>query len=90
MEEAGAGGTVGIFEERALEGIFQERAQEGTFEERALENREPPQGWTREPEMKEGWAGPAGTTERGEGAVRSPDQSPSLSDPPPNPVAPGV
>ncbi len=81
VEEAGAGGRAGIFEERALE---------GTFEERALENREPPQGWTREPETKEGWTGPAGTTERGEGAVQSPDQSPSLSDPPPNPAAPDV
>ncbi len=37
MEEAGAGGRAGIFEERALEGIFEERALEGTFEERGLE-----------------------------------------------------
>ncbi len=81
MEEARAGGSAGIFEERALE---------GTFEEQALENREPPQGWTREPETKEGWTGPAGMTEREEGAFQSPDQSPSLSDPPPNPAAPDV
>ncbi len=37
VEEAGAGGRVGIFEERALEGILEELAQEGTFEELALE-----------------------------------------------------
>ncbi len=84
------GGRVGIFEERALEGIFEERALEGIFEERAMEDREPPQCWTREPETKEGWMEPAGMTERGEGAVQSPDQSPSLSDPPPCPAVPGV
>ncbi len=69
MEEAGSGGRARIFEERALEDTFEERALEGTFEERTLENREPTQGWTREPRMKEGWTGPAGTTERGEGAI---------------------
>ncbi len=54
MEEAGAGGRAGIFEERALEDL------------------KPPQGWT----------GPAGMTERGEGAVRTPAQYPSQSNPP--------
>ncbi len=33
--------------------------------------------------IKEGWTEPAGTMERGEGAVRSPEQHPSLSDPAP-------
>ncbi len=75
--EGRSSGRVGIFEERALQGIFEEQALEGTFEEWALEYWEPPQGWTREPKTKEGWTGPAGTTEKGEGAVRSPDQSPS-------------
>ncbi len=93
-DDSGGGGRSGWegghFRGAALEGIFEEWALEGTFEERALENRVPAQGWTREPETKEGWTGPAGTTERGEGAVQSPDQSPSLSDPPPNPAAPDV
>ncbi len=86
MEEAGAG----IFEERALEGTFEERALEGIFEEQALEDLKPPQGWTREPRTKEGWTGPAGTTERGEGAVRSPVQHSSQSNPPPCPAVPDV
>ncbi len=84
MEEAGAGGRAGIFEEPALEGaledVFGEQALEGTFEERALENLKPPQGWTRESRTKEGWTEPAGTMARGEGVVRSPEQHPSLSD----------
>ncbi len=84
MEEAGAGGRVVIFEELALEGaledVFGEQALEGTFEERALENLKPPQGWT----------GPAGTTERGEGASRTPAQSPSQLNPPPCPAVPDV
>ncbi len=75
---------MGIFEELALEGaledIFGEQALEGTFEERALENLKPPQGWT----------GPAGTTERGEGASRTPAQSPSQLNPPPCPAVPDV
>ncbi len=87
VEEAGAGGRAGIFEELALEGaledVFREQALEGTFEERALENLKPPQGWTRESRTKEGWTEPAGTMERGEGAVRSPEQHHSLSDPAP-------
>ncbi len=62
----------------------------GIFEERALEDLKPPQGWTREPRTKEDWTGPVGTTERGEGAVRSPVQSPSQSDPPPCPAVPDV
>ncbi len=62
----------------------------GISEEQALENRKPPQAWTRGPKTKEGWTGPVGMTERGEGAVRSPDQSPSQSDPLPNPAAPDV
>ncbi len=78
VEEAGVGGRAGISEERALEDIFEERALECTFEERALENLKPPQGWT----------GPAGTTERGEGAFRTPAQSPSHSNPPPCPAVP--
>ncbi len=45
VEEAGAGGGAGIFEEQALE---------GTFEERAQKNQKSPQGWTREPKTKEG------------------------------------
>ncbi len=80
MEEAGAGGRAGISEERALEDTSEERALEGTFEERALENLKPPQCWT----------GPAGTTERGEGAFRTPAQSPSQSNPPPCPAVPDV
>ncbi len=71
MEEAGAGGRAGIFEELALEGaledVFGEQALEGTFEEQALENVKPPQGWTRESRTKEDWTEPAGTMERGEG-----------------------
>ncbi len=35
VEEAGAGGRAGIFEERALEGILEERALEGTLEARS-------------------------------------------------------
>ncbi len=63
-------------------GIFEEWALEGIFEEWVLEDREPPQGWKREPETNEGWTEPAGMTERREGPVQSLDQSPSLSDPP--------
>ncbi len=70
-------------------GIFEEWALEGIFEEQVLKDREPPQGWAREPET-EGWTEPAGTTERGEGPVQSPDQSLSLSDPPPCPAVPAV
>ncbi len=62
----------------------------GIFEERALENLKPPQGWTRESRTKEGWTEPAGTMERGEGAVRSPEQHPSLSDPAPCLAVPDV
>ncbi len=80
VEEAGVSRRAGIFEEWALEGIF---------EEQVLKDREPPQGWAREPET-EGWTEPAGTTERGEGPVQSPDQSLSLSDPPPCPAVPAV
>ncbi len=61
-------------------GISEERALEGTFEGRALENLKPPQGWT----------GPAGTTEKGEGAFSTPAQSPSQSNPPPCPAVPDV
>ncbi len=71
-------------------GIFEERALEGTFEERVLEVREPPLGWTWGPETKEGWTGPAGMTERGEGAIRIPAQSPSQWNPPPCPAVPDV
>ncbi len=70
-------------------GIFEEWALEGIFEEQLLEDREPPQGWAREPET-EGWTEPAVTTERGDGPVQSPDQSLSLSDPPPCPIVPAV
>ncbi len=84
VEEAGAGGRARIFEELALEGtledVFGEQALEGTFEERALENLKPPQGWT----------GPAGMTERGEGASRTPAQSPSQLNPPSCPAVPDV
>ncbi len=62
----------------------------GIFEERALEKLKPPQGWTRESRTKEGWTEPAGTMERGEGAVRSPEQHPSLSDPAPCLAVPDV
>ncbi len=60
--------------------ISEERALEGIFEERALENLKPPQGWM----------GPVGMTERGEGAFRTPAQSPSQSNPPPFPAVPDV
>ncbi len=70
--------------------IFEERALDDTSEERALEDLKPPQGWTRESRMKEGWTEPAGVRERGEGAVRSPEQHPSLSDPTPCPAVPDV
>ncbi len=40
--------------------------------------------------QKKGWTGPAGTTERGEEAVRSPAQSPSQSAVPPCPAVPDV
>ncbi len=46
MEEAGAGGRAGIFEERALEGTFEERALEGALEE---------QSWLGPAETKEIW-----------------------------------
>ncbi len=70
--------------------IFEERALDDTSEERALEDLKPPQGWTRESRMKEGWTEPAGVREREEGAVRSPEQHPSLSDPTPCPAVPDV
>ncbi len=64
----------------ALEDAGEEQAPEGAGEEWALENLKPPQGWT----------GPAGTTERGEGASRTPAQSPSQLNPPPCPAVPDV
>ncbi len=70
----------GAGEEQAREDAGEERAPEGAGEERALENLKPPQGWT----------GPAGTTERGEGASRTPAQSPSQLNPRPCPAVPDV
>ncbi len=57
MEEAGAGGRAGIFEERALEGML-----ENAFGERALESALEARSWLEPVEMKE----------IGKGAVRSP------------------
>ncbi len=65
---------------QALEGADEEQAPEGAGEEQAPENLKPPQGWT----------GPAGTTEEGEGASRTPTQSPSQLNPPPCPAVPGI
>ncbi len=70
----------GAGEEQALEGAGEEQAQEGAGEDQAPENLKPPQGWT----------GPAGTTGRGEGASRTPAQSPSQLNPPPCPAVPAV
>ncbi len=49
----------GAGEVQALEGAGEEQAPEGAGEEQAPENLKPPQGWT----------GPAGTTEEGEGGI---------------------
>ncbi len=65
---------------RPQEGAGEEQAQEGAGEDQAPENLKPPQGWT----------GPAGTTGRGEGASRTPAQSPSQVNPPPCPAVPAV
>ncbi len=70
----------GTGEVQALEGAGEEQAPEGAGEEQAPENLKPPQGWT----------GPAGTTEEGEGASRTPTQSPSQLNPPPCPAVPGI
>ncbi len=70
----------GAGEEQALEGTGEVQALEGAVSEQAPENLKPPQGWT----------GPAGTTEEGEGASRTPTQSPSQLNPPPCPAVPGV
>ncbi len=82
MEEAGAGGRAGIFEELALEGTCEELPLGG-----ALESWTEPAGalesWTEPAGALESWTEPAGTMERGEGAVRSPEQHPSLSNPAP-------
>ncbi len=67
-------------EEPAPEDAGEEQAREDAGKEQALENLKPPQGWT----------GPAGTTERGEGASRTPAQSPSHLSPPPCPAVPDV
>ncbi len=75
-----AGALEGAGEEQAWEDAGEEQAPEGAGEERALENLKPPQGWT----------GPAGMTERGEGASRTPAQSPSQLNPPPCPAVPDV
>ncbi len=70
----------GTGEVQAPEGTGEEQAPEGAGEEQAPENLKPPQGWT----------GPAGTTEEGEGASHTPTQSPSQLNPPPCPAVPGV
>ncbi len=75
-----AGALEGAGEEQAWKDAGKEQAREGAGEERALENLKPPQGWT----------GPAGTTERAEGASRTPAQSPSHLSPPPCPAVPDV
>ncbi len=67
-------------EEQAREDAGKEQAPEGAGEEPALENLKPSQGWT----------GPAGTTEREEGASHTPAQSPSHLSPPPCPAVPDV
>ncbi len=99
MEEVGAGGRVCIFEElvqddtsekRALDDTSKEPALDDTSEDRALADLKPPQGWTRESRTKEGWTEPVGTTERGEGALRFPEQHPTLSDPTPCLAVPDV
>ncbi len=81
QEGAGKEQTLeGAGEEQAQEGAGEEQAQEGAGEDQAPENLKPPQGWT----------GPAGTTGRGEGASRTPAQSPSQVIPPPCPAVPAV
>ncbi len=81
QEGAGEEQTLeGAGEEQAQEGAGEEQAQEGAGEDKAPENLKPPQGWT----------GPAGTTGRGEGASRTPAQSPSQVNPPPCPAVPAV
>ncbi len=71
-------------------GIFEERALEGTFEERALEDREPLSGLDMGIRDEGGLDGTSGNDGERRGAVRSPDQSPSQSDPPPCPAVPAV
>ncbi len=71
-------GALESWTEQALEDAGEGQAWEGAGEERALENLKPPQGWM----------GPAGTTERGEGASRTPAQSPSQLNSPPCPAVP--